>query len=337
MRQNGERADPQEGPARNVKIPAKDSNASSIRDLAVTMAERGWHVFPCGTPAGGSHSHAPGQGGAVDCERCKAEKAPRRGWKWKERNTADPVVVRQHWPADGPNIGVACLRSRLVVIDLDTVAHGGTLPEEWRIPGVNDGADVFAHLLERRGEGWPSTYSVRTASGGWHLYYQAISGRPIPNSAGKVGPMIDVRGDGNADGTPGGGYVLGVGSSVGGARYEVIDDSPPQPLPAWLADLADPPRPARPAGVSTRPAAPAMATARPRTRFVGLLDAVLNAAPGQRNNVLHWAASRAAEMVRDGHVEQHAAASALAQAAEAIGLGDREAQATIRSAFGRAA
>ena len=301
------------------------------RDFAAWHAERGWSVFPCGTPDGGDHGHQPGSNS--DCERCKAEKAPRRGWKWKDRNSADPSVIRAHWPADGPNIGVACLRSRLVVIDLDTLAHGGELPEEWRMPGINDGADVFAYLLEKHGEGWPATFIARTASGGLHVYYRAIAGRPIPNSAGKVGPMIDVRGDGNSDGTPGGGYVLGVGSVVGGARYEVIDDSDPLPLPEWLADLADPPKLGSPART---PVAPPSGI-RPRSRMVGLLDTVLNAPVGQRNSVLHWASCRAAEMVREGHVERQAAFTALAQAGEAIGLGDREVQGTIGSAFGKAA
>lgn len=314
----------------------KTSPDADARDWPVRLARAGLAIFPCGTPSGGSHGHEPGQGGTVDCEPCKAEKRPRPGWKWKDRNSANPDVIQRHWPVDGPNIGVACLPSRLVVIDLDTVAHGAKLPEEWRLPGINDGADVFAHLLEQHGEGWPSTYIARTASGGWHVYYRAIEGRPIPNSASKVGPMIDVRGDGNADGTRGGGYVLGVGSTVGGARYEVIDDSPPLPLPGWLADLAAPPQPVRP---PTPPARPAVADSagRPRSRFVGLLDTVLNAPVGQRNAVLHWSACRAADMVREGEVDRNAAYVALAQAGESIGLGDREVQGTISSAFRKSA
>lgn len=307
---------------------------ATLRDAAVSHAERGWSVFPCGTPSGGDHGHAPGSNG--DCERCKTEKQPRRGWKWKARNSAEPAVIGSHWPADGPNVGVACLPSRLVVIDLDTTAHGGSLPEAWQVPGINDGADVFAHLLEQHGEGWPTTFITLTASGGWHIYYRAIAGRPIPNSAGKVGPMIDVRGDGNTDGTPGGGYVLGAGSVVGGVAYQVVDNSDPLPLPGWLADLADPPAPVHQPRPPTRATDRIAGEARPHTRFVGLLDTVLNAPPGQRNNVLHWSACRAAEMVREGHVDRPAAVAALARAGESIGLGDREVQGTIGSAFGRA-
>src|SRR5258708_7286129 len=146
--------------------PAKNSALSTIRDSAISQAGRGWSVFPCGTPAGGSHGHAPGQGGTVKGQRCDREKAPRSGGRWKERNSSDPVVVGAHWPADGPNIGVACWSSRLVIIDLDTPAHGGEILGEWRLPGVNEGADVLVVLAERCGQGWPATYTVRTASGG---------------------------------------------------------------------------------------------------------------------------------------------------------------------------
>lgn len=298
---------------------------------AIAYAERGWAVFPCGTPRPG-HNHPIGSNS--DCSRCKAEKAPRSGWEWKERNTADRAVIGHHWPKDDPNIGVACSASNLVVIDLDTDAHGAELPDEWRQPGINEGADVLACLLEQRGETWPDTFTVKTASGGFHLYFTAINGRPIPNSAGKIGPMIDVRGDGNANGEPGGGYVVGVGSVVGGAAYTVVNPAPAAPLPEWLADLTRPPAGATPIRVS---ASQVRGEVRPHSRLVGLVDTVLNAPKGQRNNVLHWSACRAGEMVREGHVERDAAFRALAQAAECIGLGDREVQNTISSAFGRAA
>lgn len=302
------------------------------RHAPVAAAERGWAVFPCGTPSDQHHHPA---GSAPDCETCKAEKAPRRRWKWKERHSADPAVVRNHWPADNPNFGIPCRPSGLVVIDLDTPAHGAEIPEEWKAKGgINEGADVLAYLAEQAGQPYPfETYTVRTASGGCHLYFR-VDGRPIPNSAGKVGPMIDVRGTVNSDGQPGGGYVLGAGSVVGGAQYEVLYDVPPMPLPGWIADLADRSEPATPI---RRPVPQTSGEARPHSRFVGLLDTVLNAPKGQRNNVLHWAACRAAEMVRDGHVDQYAAFNALAQAGESIGLGSHEVHTTIGSAFGRAA
>ncbi|MFG2002315.1 bifunctional DNA primase/polymerase [Spirillospora sp. NPDC048911] len=304
------------------------------RASAVGHTVRGWAVFPCGTPTD-DHGHPAGS--ASDCERCKAEKAPRRGWKWKERNSNDRAVISAHWPKDDPNLGVACRASGLVVVDLDTAAHGAVIPPDWAAKGgIHEGADVLAYRAEEAGQPYPfETYTVRTSSGGWHLYFQAPPDRAIPNSAGKIGPMVDVRGTANADGQPGGGYVLGAGSIVGGAQYTVLHDVPPMPLPGWIADLAAPTRPVP----AVRRPIPARSNGegRPHSRFVGLLDTVLSAPNGQRNNVLHWAACRAADMVAEGIVDQAAAVTALERAGESIGLGQREASATIGSAFRTAA
>ncbi|MDB4872497.1 MAG: primase [Gemmatimonadales bacterium] len=303
MTQKAEAAPLTTGPLQ-VRSPAKGSNMSSIRDKAVSLAGRGWAVFPCRP----------------------SDKRPAVP-EWDRRACSDPATAGRYWPSPRHNIGVACGPSGLVVVDLDTPAHGGTLPEEWRIPGVVEGADVLAVLVERLGREWPHTYMVRTPSFGTHLYYLKPEGREIRNSAGKVGPMIDVR--------AAGGYVVGAGSVTSVGVYEVLIDSAPAPLPGWLADLADPPRSVR--SLSTQAAPRAEVSGRPRSRFVALLDTLLNAPIGQRNNVLHWAACRAGDMVQEGQVEQYAAYTALTQAAESIGLGEQESRATITSAFGRAA
>src|SRR5258708_7716570 len=167
------------------------------------LARRGWHVFPC----------RPGdKRPAVD--------------DWEHRACADPGRVARFWPSPQHNIGIACGPSGLVVLDLDT--HG-TLPDDWRLPGIRDGRDVLAQLCEWAGQPWPSTYWVATPSGGWPLYFRAAEGLEIRNSAGKIGPLIDVRGAG--------GYVIGPGSVVGGKPYEVLDDQHPAPLPRWIARL----------------------------------------------------------------------------------------------------
>ncbi|MGH3304630.1 MAG: bifunctional DNA primase/polymerase, partial [Streptosporangiaceae bacterium] len=83
------------------------------------------------------------------------------------------------------------------MIDLDTPEHGGQVPESWAAErGVRDGLDVLRVLAGRAGQPLPATYSVHTPSGGLHRYFAALDTRPIGNSAGRVGPMIDVRGDG---------------------------------------------------------------------------------------------------------------------------------------------
>jgi len=266
------------------------------RAAAVAAARGGWYVFPCR-----SGDKRP----AVD--------------RWEERACADPERVARYWPRGRHNIGGACGPSGRVVVDLDTAAHGGQLPEDWRTDGARDGRDVLAALADRAAQPWPSTYAVTTPSGGLHLVFAAIAGRVIRNSAGKVGPMVDVRGAG--------GYVVLAGSMIGGRAYEVADDRPPGPLPAWLADLADPPRP------GGRRASALGTGGSLYGRLHGVVEAVLTSEPGTRNGRLYWAACRAAEMVAAGQLDRATAERVLLDAALEAGLrgGEPEARRTIES------
>jgi hypothetical protein len=103
------------------------------------------------------------------------------------------------------------------------------------------------------------------------------------------------------------------------------------PLPPWLADLADPPRPAR------RPTA-ADAAGPVYGRLRGVIEAVLASEPGTRNGRLYWAACRAAEMVAAGQLDHGTAERVLLDAALEAGLrgGEREARCTIASGLGTA-
>jgi hypothetical protein len=211
---------------------------------------------------------------------------------------------------------VACGPSGLAVIDLDCHA---TLPDDWAaMPGVHDGADVFACLLEWAGEPrWPATTWVRTPSGGHHLYFRQSPGQEIRNSAGRLGPGVDVRGHG--------GYVIGPGSVVAGERYEVLDDSDPAPLPRWLARRLAPEPPARPG--------PALREVPADGRLAALARVVRGGQPGDRNGPLYWAACRAGEMASAGDADLAEAEECLVRAALEAGLrgGEREARATVRS------
>lgn len=303
----------------------------NMADVAADLvAERSWAIFPGGTQTG-SHGHPPGQGRTVKCQRCGKEKEPRPGWAWTKRYSSDPDVVRANFPRDA-NIGVVMRASGIVTIDLDLPKPGAELPEEWRIPGVNEGADVLAVLAERHGQPWPHTYMTRTGSGGLQLYYAAIAGRAIRNSASKIGPMVDVRGDHNSDGTPGGGYVLGAGSVVGGARYEVVIDIDPVPLPDWLADLIDPPQ----TEVTRRPPAPlAIFNGAPggygMKALANELDIVATARSGTRNSTLNDSAFNLGQLVGGGILARATVEHGLREAAERIGLYAEEPTKTERT------
>ncbi len=127
---------------------------------------------------------------------------------WPNVATSDPDAVARLF-AGGPwNIGIATGHG-LVVVDID----------------VKHGVDGFASLktLEAKLGKLPITRTVRTPSGGLHIYLRVSAAQRVPNSSGKLGPGIDVRGDG--------GYVLAPGSYVGPSAYVVEDDEPQMECP----------------------------------------------------------------------------------------------------------
>ena len=279
--------------------PATVMPIRTLMSSALSLAERGWHVFPC-VPRG---------------------KRPALRGSWHDHATAEPARIRAWWSQVSYNIGIACGPSGLVVIDLD-VPHGtGELSPAGAGRSAVSGADVLADLCDQHGRPHPvPTYVVGTPSGGCHLYY-AAPGSPVRNSAGRLGPHIDVRGDG--------GYVIGAGSRIGGRPYIARDDRAPVPLPAWIASLLTERPPAAaslpvPRG-SVRGTAYAMAALRDETRTVAA------ARPGARNDTLNRAAFSLGQLVAAGLLPPLAVASALASAAERAGLPADEARRTIGS------
>jgi Bifunctional DNA primase/polymerase, N-terminal len=265
---------------------------------AIAVARRGWPGFPVKPGA-----KLP----AVD--------------QWEQRATTDLEVIERAWSGQwsGYNIGIPPGRAGLVVIDLDCHVE---LPEDWRaIPGVRDGADVFACLLEWAGESsWPTTTWVRTPSGGHHLYFRQPQGQEIRNSAGLLGPGIDVRGTG--------GYVVAPGSVVGGRTYELLDDTGPAPMPQWLARRLAP----RPQSALTSPDRCAGSAV---GRLAGLVRTVRDSQPGDRTGPLRWAACRLREMVAAGEASP-ADAEQLIRAATSAGIdgGERYARYQVRYYLG---
>jgi hypothetical protein len=76
---------------------------------------------------------------------------------------------------------------------------------------------------------------------------------------------------------------------------------------------------------------------RPRDRLAALSRHVAAAREGNRNNALHWAACRAAEMVARGECSQGAAEAALETAGRRAGQAPADVRATIASAMRRGA
>lgn len=279
--------------------PRPAAETEQLAQAAIEAAERGWAVFPCR----------------------RGDKRPAVD-RWEERATANAAHVGAAWQGRyrGSNIGVACGPSGLVGLDLDSAAHGD-MPGDWQKLGVTDGRGVLACLAEWAGQSVPETFTVRTPSGGWHLYFRAPERSTVRNSAGALGPLVDARGRG--------GYLVGPGSIVRGGEYSVVRGGHAEALPAWLARLLTPETPRQP-GAAVRDARPVAAA---EARLRGLVEHVASGAPGDRNGRLYWAACRGAELVAEGQVDASTLTQQLVAAALAAGLrgGQIEAERTIAS------
>jgi hypothetical protein len=228
-------------------------------------------------------------------------------WKPFQEAAADREQLRswwRRWPKANPAV-VTGRVSGVLVVDVDP-RHGG---------------DHALAELERRQGTLSRTAVVATPSGGVHLYL-AHPGGHIPNSASRLGPGLDVRGDGGLallppSRRPDGGYCWTTGGPGG----------VPPPCPDWLAELLRPtPRPRPPA--PTRPS-PANNGSRHLARFHGLLDLLADAPNGERNCRLYWASCRLGELLTDG--APPAWVELLVRAGTAAGLGEQEARGTVAS------
>lgn len=171
-------------------------------EAAVEYADRGWRVFPVYPPSGERCSC----GGP----ECKPGKHPKLR-NWPSLATTDKAKIGEWWSAaPKDNIAIAAgHESNLVVLDVDV--RSGT-----------DGRSTLLELLKGKN---PETFAVRTGSGGIHFYF-AHPGFRISNSAGSIGPGLDIRGDR--------GCVIAPPSlHATGRRYEVIQNLPK------IADLPD--------------------------------------------------------------------------------------------------
>lgn len=130
--------------------------------------------------------------------------------------TKDLAVVEGWFRNRDLNIGIATgAVSGIIVLDIDP-RHGG---------------DETLAILERQHEPLPQTWRFLTGGGGEHIVFKHPGGR-MPNSAGKIGSGIDVRGDG--------GYIVAPPSRhISGRSYAIsVDHNPDEAeraqAPEWL-------------------------------------------------------------------------------------------------------
>ncbi len=155
--------------------------------------------------------------------------------EWEQRASTDPDRIKRCWYGARFGIGIACGPSGLVVLDLDPALEE-TGP---------DGAAGLAALAAARGVALAPTFTVATPRGGTHLYYRTPPGVGLRNTASTLAPQLDTRAQG--------GYVVGPGTVLPNGGYELVDDTDPPELPAWLVQaLAERPAAALSAPAQTR-------------------------------------------------------------------------------------
>jgi hypothetical protein len=167
------------------------SSAPTKGELALAYARKGWKVFPI----------VPGT-------------KDRPLVKWGAEASCDQAIVTQWWKrVPDANIGLAVGQSGLAIVDLDNKK------------GKN-GSKTWDKLQMLNGDA-PDTLTVRTPSGGYHLYFAGA----VRNSVEKLGDGVDTRGEGGR-----GGYVLLPGSSLDGVgEYTVTNRGTPiSALPEWV-------------------------------------------------------------------------------------------------------
>ncbi len=300
----------------------RGGDAHDLLTAALACAERGWHVFPL-RPGG----KQPALHGEDRCPRSGPCCDTHHGWE--QRATTDPRRIHECWRHGPYNIAIACGPSGLVVIDLDTPEGAAAPPAEWAGLGIHEGAGVLACLCERQGQSWPfATFTVATPGGGSHLYFTAMPGPRLRNTAGRLGWCIDTRGAG--------GYVVAPSSVIAGRPYVVVSSAPPAPLPAWLAArltepvMSSPTRPLPVRGVAGA-ARYARAIVKYETRRVA------QAPHGRRNDTLNRGAFALGQLTAAGLLPAALAYAELFEAARRAGLdrdpgcGQRGIDRTIRS------
>jgi hypothetical protein len=299
----------------DIYEPPKSSKPSypdsgTLSEWVDFYLEQSWPLFPV-------HAVESGQCACWLGSRCRnAGKHPITKNGFKAATTDRHVIVQWLDEWIGPNLGIPTGGpAQLVVIDVDPL-HGGDR--------------TLAELESRFGK-LPRTFTVRTGSGGRHLYFSMLRVEPpIRNSAGLLGPGVDVRGEG--------GYVVAPPSVTVKGAYSVEVATALVPIPGWVVDLLRSSKLPSKASIgrhwSSIGATPLVLTAHAAP---GNLDeAVLNmvrAIEGTRNNTLNGLAYWAGRRLARGLLNRDEVIVRLTVAAELSGLDDYEIEQTLLSAL----
>lgn len=306
---------------------------------ALAYAKLGWRVFTCypksKKPMGLCNSQNVETGEFCDARLPKKDKTTREstckacGTIHTEAMglyaaTTDIETLTRWWTKEPKaNVAIRC-GDGLLFFDVDVPN-----PEENK---HKDGEPTLA-LLEAENGDFPKTPRQRTGEykqvdgsmrRGWQ--YAFTIEVEIHNSAGRLGPGVDIRGDG--------GYVV-VAPSVhpSGVNYEWDPDAKPSntspaPAPQWLIDLLTAPKHLTEVKTERTPAkAPASTDVKHKwvkAALDGEYDRVAKSGPGTRNANLNLAAFKLGQLVGGNVLDERTARSTLEAAAEQNGWAAEE-------------
>ncbi len=218
-----------------------------------------------------------------------------------EDATTDAATIETWWDR-WPDANVAIRTGDVVVVDEDRL---GALEEL--------AAEVHEEI--------PATGIVKTGTGR-HFYFRQPDDQRIRNTASKLAPGIDTRGDG--------GYVVAPPSiHPSGSVYEWEAQITDAVMPAWIVKILTYTPPREPmADIPFNGSTPYGQRA-----LEDELAVVANAPEGTRNDSLNRAAFALGQLVAGGEVDSFDAQRSLDAAATSCGLPLVEARKTIQSGF----
>jgi hypothetical protein len=232
------------------------------------------------------------------------------------------------------NYGISTGPARLCVTDLDRNKRNLPIPEQYKVPGVVDGLDVFTLALERYNAAYPSdAMHVATPNGGLHLWFLLPPGITVNGSSGAFGWLVDIRSTGN--------YITGPGTTVRGGEYRRIGHSTtPLPAPAWLlhhlegtGHMPKPPAPRRP----WRPRVPQQDRQHRGKTLGQLADELATAPESTRHAELCRVTTAAAHLVLAGRISEHEMRDEMYEAGRAANRSEYEIRKAIETALTYAA
>ena len=188
-----------------------------VLDHAQYYSELGLAVLPLHFPVHGRDGSVCSCGGS-NCPSPAKHPVGHLAPNGTKNATLEPPVI-EGWFKEAPwNIGIVTgTKSGIIVADVDP-RHGG---------------DESIARLEQENGPLPTTWQFLTGSGGQHLLFRHPGGM-VPNSAGKLGSGLDIRGDG--------GYIVAPPSQhMSGRPYAFSvdhhpDDTPLAAPPGWLQE-----------------------------------------------------------------------------------------------------